>query len=182
LVHLFLDHVIDPHTSHQRLFFDSQWNSLSDTISYGHDIEASWLLLEAAEALGDPALLAQVRSNAVRMAQAVYDQGLGPDGSMLYETIPSEHRDDGARHWWVHAEAVVGFYNAYQLSGQAHFATAAGQVWNYIQAHFVDRQNGDWFKVLNPQGAPYLRHDKVGPWECPYHHARLCYEMIRKLS
>jgi mannobiose 2-epimerase len=178
LVRVFLDQVIDPHSSHQRLFFDNHWNSLSDLISYGHDIETSWLLVEAAEVLDDPALLARVRSTAVAMAQVVYDQALGPDGSILYEVASDGQRVE-TRHWWAHAEAVVGFSKAYLLSGQVHFARAAGQVWDYIQAHFIDRQNGDWFKLLNPQGIPYLRHYKVGPWECPYHHARMCYEMIK---
>ena len=180
LVEVFLDHVIDPHSGHQHLFFDNQWNSLSDHISYGHDIETSWLLLETAEVLGDPALLARVRSTSVAMAQVVYDQAFRVDGSILYELDSSGSPGKDARHWWAHAEAVVGFYNAYQLSNQAHFARAAGQVWNYIQAHFVDRQNGDWFKLLTTAGKPVLRHYKVGPWECPYHHARMCYEMIRR--
>ncbi len=179
LVRVFLEHVIDPQTGHQRLFFDHQWNSLSEHISYGHDIETSWLLVEAAEVLGDPLLLERVRTIALSMAQVVYDQALQPDGSILYEIAPGGQREEN-RHWWAHAEAVVGFYNAHQISGQAHFARAAGQVWEYIHAHCEDRQNGDWFKLLNQQGEPDLDHDKVGPWECPYHHARMCYEMIRR--
>lgn len=179
LVQAFLDHVIDPSSGHQRLFFDNHWNSLSNHISYGHDIETSWLLLEAAEVLHDPALLTRVRSTAVMMAQVVHDQALRPDGSILYEVAPGGHRDE-TRHWWAHAEAVVGFYNAYQLSGQAHFAQASTQAWAYIQAHFVDQQNGDWFKLLDANGKPILNQPKMGPWECPYHHARMCYEMIRR--
>ncbi len=181
LLQVFLEHVIDPQTGHQRLFFDNQWDLLSGDVSYGHDIETSWLLVEAAGVLGDPLLLARIRSTAVAMAQVVYDQALGPDGSLLYATAAGGRRVK-TRHWWAHTEAVVGFYNAYQLSGQAHFAHAAGQVWDYIQMHFVDYQNGDWFKLLTPQGIPYRRHYKVGPWECPYHHARMCYEMIERLN
>ena len=180
LVKVFLEHVIDPHSAHQRLFFDEQWNSLSNAISYGHDIETSWLLVEAAEVLNDPFLLGQARSKSVAMAQVVYDQALGPDGSVLYELDPIEHSKDDRRHWWAHAEAVVGFYNAYQLSGQPHFAQASEKVWDYIRAHFVDHRNGDWFKLLTAGGEPILEHPKVGPWECPYHHARMCYEMIRR--
>jgi len=197
LVYIFLDHVIDPHSAHQHLFFDDQWHSLSEHISYGHDIETSWLLVEAAEVLNDSVLLARVHLKSIAMAQVVYDQALGSVGTILYEAAPGVHRDevvpafvrdevvpapvlDQTRHWWAHAEAVVGFTNAYQLSGQEHFAKAAGQVWDYIQAHFVDQQNGDWFKLLNPRGGPYLRHYKAGPWECPYHHARMCYEMIQR--
>ena len=181
LVQIFLDRVIDPRSGHQRLFFDPQWTSLSDHISYGHDIETSWLLLEAAEVVNNPVLLERARKTGVMMAQTVYDQSFGADGSILYEADPAGLRVE-ARHWWAHAEAVVGFYNAYQLSGQEHLAHAAGQVWDYIQKHFVDRQNKDWFKQLRPNGEPVLEQIKVGPWECPYHHARMCYEMIGRLK
>ena len=171
---------MDAQTQHLKLFFDQTWQSLSNEVSYGHDIEASWLLVEAAEVLGDPELLTLARTEAVKMAQAVHDEGRNADGSLSYECISNKLNED--RHWWVQAEAVVGFYNAYQISGQAHFAEAAVRCWQYIQDKFVDRQHGDWFKVLNEKNVPYLAHYKIGPWECPYHHGRVCYEMIQRLS
>jgi mannobiose 2-epimerase len=92
------------------------------------------------------------------------------------------HRINCDKHWWVQAEGVVGFYNAYELSSQAHFAQAAVRLWEYIEERFVDRTHGDWFKVLNRVGAPYAKQFKVGPWECPYHHSRLCLEMMARLN
>jgi cellobiose epimerase len=180
LIRAFFEHVIDMQTHHLKLFFDQTWQSPTNEVSYGHDIEASWLLIEAAEVLGDPELLALARVMAVKLAQAVYDEGRNADGSLLYERTLTELNED--RHWWVQAEAVVGFYNAYQISGQAHFAQAAARCWQYIEDRFVDHQYGDWFKVLNKQGVPYQNHYKVGPWECPYHHSRVCFEMTRLLS
>ena len=181
LVNIFLEHVIDAEKAHQRLFFNKSWNSLKEQISYGHDIEASWLLVEAAELLKDKELLQRTEQTALKIAQAVYTEALGEKGSVIYEMEPGGHIVD-QRHWWAHAEAVVGFYNAFQLSGQPHFAIAAEKVWNYIQAHFVDRQHGDWFKVLEADGTPILTQNKTGPWECPYHHARMCFEMSRRLK
>jgi cellobiose epimerase len=180
LIRAFFEHVVDAQTHHLKLFFDETWKSLSDEVSYGHDIEASWLLVEAAEVLGDPDLTVLARVTAVKMAQVTYNEGRNADGSLLYE-----HTSDGLnedRHWWVQAEAVVGFYNAYQISGQAHFSQAAAHCWQYIENKFVDRQHGDWFKVLDKQGVPDRNHYKVGPWECPYHHSRVCFEMLRRLS
>jgi mannobiose 2-epimerase len=179
LIKVFLRHIIDPNTAHLKLFFDDEWHSLSDGISFGHDIESSWLLVEAAEMSGKPEILAQARATAVRMAEAVYAQGLDADGSLLYE---AEGPGGDDKHWWVQAEAVVGFYNAYQISSQGHFANAAVRFWNYIEDKFVDRTHGDWFKQLNRQGVPYAEHFKVGPWECPYHHSRVCFEMLARLS
>ncbi len=179
LIEVFLKHVIDPQTWHLKLFFDEMWQTLLDETSFGHDIEASWLLVEAAQGLGQPDILAQTRAAAVELAQAVYTKGRDADGSVLYAATP--HGLKGDKHWWVQAEAVVGFYNAYQLSGQEHLAQAALQCWNYIEDKFVDREHGDWFKVLNRLGVP-LEHFKVGPWECPYHHSRLCFEMLARLE
>ena len=181
LIPVFTDHVIDPQTHHFHLFFDDAWTSLSPEVSYGHDIEGSWLLAEAAEVLGEAGLLAQCRTTAEKMAQAVYQQGRDTDGSVLPEAGPAGVTSFD-RHWWVQAEAVVGFYNAYQLSGQAGFAEAAYQAWRYIEDHLVDREHGEWFKIVDRGGAPRLDQPKAGPWECPYHNSRMCFEMLARLG
>ncbi len=181
LIRVFADHVIDPQTHHFRLFFDDAWASLSPNVSFGHDIEGSWLLVEAAEVLGEKDLLAECRTLALKMAGAVYQQGRDHDGSLFNEAAPAgiESFD---RYWWVQAEAVVGFYNAYQLSGQDHFAEAAYRAWRYIEDYMVDRQHGEWFKMVERSGAPRLGPPKAGPWECPYHNSRMCFEMLARLG
>ena len=181
LVRVFASRVIDPQTYHFRLFFDDAWRSLSHNVSFGHDIEGSWLLEEAAEVLGEEDLLAKCRAIAVKMAEAVYQQGRDDDGSLLSEAAP-EGIETFDRHWWVQAEAVVGFYNAYQLSGQAHFAEAAYRCWRYIEDHMIDREHGEWFKIVERSGAPRLDQPKAGPWECPYHNSRTCFEMLARLG
>jgi mannobiose 2-epimerase len=180
LVETFQQHIIDHQTGHFKLFFDDQWRSLSEIVSFGHDIEGSWLLWEAAEAQGDPALTARVRESAIRMAEAVYREGLDNDGGLFYEGSP-QGPVDVSREWWGQAEAVVGLYNAYQLSGQVHFAQAAHRCWTYIQAKIVDRTHGEWFKRLHRDGTPDPASYKAGPWECPYHHSRACFEMLARL-
>jgi mannobiose 2-epimerase len=181
LIEDFQKHIIDPSTGHFKLFFDDQWNSLSPNMSFGHDIEGSWLLLEAADVQGDPALVDQVRASALQIATAVYQDGLDKDGSLPYETGPQGLLDSD-RSWWVQAEAVLGFYNAYQISGQRRFSQAAWRVWNYIQDNMVDRVNGDWIKKLHQDGTLDDSSFKVGPWECPYHHSRACFEMLDRLK
>jgi len=180
LIEIFLERIIDPRTHHFHLFFNDDWTTLPDVVSYGHDIEGSWLLVEAAEVLGDPMLFARARVAAQEMAEAVFREGLDPDGSLRYES--GTHPAATDKHWWAQAEAMVGFYNAYQLSGRPDFARASARVWDYIQEKMVDRKHGEWFKVLNQAGQPYLDHVKTGPWECPYHHSRACFEMLDRLS
>jgi mannobiose 2-epimerase len=176
----FLDHVIDARSGHFRLYFDDTWNSLEPVVSFGHDIEGSWLLVEAAEVLGDHALLARARRASIHMASAVYAEGRDSDGSVLYEGDFSDPRSF-QKQWWVNCEGMVGFYTAFQLSGEEKFVHAALQCWDFIDAHHIDRVHGDWFKVLDRQGQPLPGQVKVGPWECPYHHARACLEMLKKI-
>ena len=180
-IEVFLDHVIDPANDHFILFFDERWKRRSDVISFGHDIEGSWLLLEAAEILGDAALLERVREASVKMAQAVYEQAIDADGGLLYEADPTGIIDTD-KHWWPQAEAVVGFLNAYQVSGRRHFMDAAERSWEFIETHIVDREHGEWFWRVSRAGVPSSDQDKVGPWKCPYHNSRTCFEVMERLD
>ena len=181
LIEAFQQHIIDIKSHHFKLFFDDQWHSLSDHVSYGHDIEGSWLLVEAAEVQDDAQLLSQVREAAVKMAEAVYREGIDDDGAVLYEASPRGFVDAN-KSWWVQAEAIVGFYNAYQLTGEAHFAQAAHRCREFVQGNMIDRTHGDWYKVLHRDGTPDQASYKAGPWECPYHHSRACLEMLVRLD
>jgi mannobiose 2-epimerase len=101
---------------------------------------------------------------------------------VLNENEASGSPEWNQKHWWVQAEAVVGFTNAYQVSGERRFFDAAMKCWEVIQTQFVDKEHGDWFKVLDANGVPVEGQYKVGPWECPYHHARMCMEMTARLA
>jgi mannobiose 2-epimerase len=181
LIEIFLDHIIHPMTSHFILFFDEKWHPRSGKISFGHDIEGSWLLVEAAEILGDPAVLERVRSVAVEMAQAVYEQGLDSDGGLMYEADATGIINTD-KHWWPQAEAVVGFLNAYQISGRRHFLDAAEQSWAFIEKFIIDHEYGEWFWLVSKSKVPGAGFDKVGPWKCPYHNSRTCFEVMRRLD
>lgn len=180
LINIFLDKIIHQKDFYLQMFFDEQWNSKSAVDSLGHDIEASWLLCEAAEILGDKDLLEQVRTVALKMANRVYEIGLATDGSLLYEA-KNRVIIDRDRDWWVQAEAVVGFLNAFQLSRDAKFLTAAHRVWQYIQAKVSDKENGEWFWKVTDDGLPSNEQPKLSQWKCPYHNGRMCFEAVRRL-
>jgi mannobiose 2-epimerase len=181
LIEVFLDRVIQSATHHFILFFDEEWHPRSNKVSFGHDIEGSWLLVEAAEVLGDAALLERVREIAVKMAEAVCEQGIDADGGLLYEA-DSTGIIDTDKHWWPQAEAVVGFLNAYQLSGQQRFLEAAERSWAFIDKYIVDHERGEWFWLVSQAGVPGAKYDKVGPWKCPYHNSRTCFEVMARLD
>ncbi len=181
LIRLFLDHVIDRKAHHFIMFFDEDWTPKSDHISYGHDIEGSWLLCEAAEILGDSALLREVQEEAVKMAQAVHDEAIDADGGLLYEANRTGMIDTD-KHWWPQAEAVVGFLNAYELSGKEHFQTAAERAWDFIDKYIVDHKHGEWFWKVSREHVPSNDQYKVDPWKCPYHNSRMCFEVMARLD
>ncbi len=175
LIRTFLDHIIDPKTHHFNLFFDETWKVRTRTISYGHDIEGSWLLCEAAEVLGDASLQAEVSSAALKMAEAVYQEAVEPDGAIIYEAEPGEKVHD-FREWWAEAEAVVGFYNAYQLSSDEKYMQASTRAWQYIEGNLIDKVHGEWYRTITRQGKP-IPGKLVDFWKCPYHNGRTCMEI-----
>jgi len=181
LVELFKQRILDPRTGHLHHFFAEQWRVRSDTYTFGHDIEASWLLCEAADVLGGAALPQQVRQVALRMAQVALKEGLDSDGGLCYEGKAGKVIDR-RKECWPQAEAVIGFLNAFELSVEAKYLEAARRVWDYIEDHLVDRVHGEWFWRINADGSPDPDLPKVSEWKGPYHGSRACLETLRRLS
>lgn len=178
LIIVFRDHIIDHKTWHFKLFFDSQWNSTSQTISFGHDIEGSWLLTEAAELLGNQKLTEEIEEISIKMAQACYTEALDTDGGLFYEAEPdgiSIRRKD----WWPQAETVVGFLNAYQLTNQPRYLSAADKCWQFTMQNLVDTKYGEWFSKASPK-RPADKDQKTSEWKAPYHNGRACLEIIKR--
>jgi mannobiose 2-epimerase len=177
----FLGHILDPDQRRMRLFFTEDWKVLSPDISYGHDVEASWLLYETAEILGDKPLLGKVKDVSQKMATATLD-GLNPDGALTYELNPETGHKNEERSWWVLSEQMVGYLNAYQLSGKQHWLEKSLNSWGFVKKHLLDLQNGEWYVGANAQDEPARRADKITAWKCPYHNGRACEEVARRLG
>ncbi len=181
LVSLFIDHILNSKTHHLDLFFDMDWTRRSTTESYGHDIECSWLLHEAALVLADKAILNKVEP-IVREVALASEKGLQPDGSMIYEGEPDGSHFDCDRHWWVQAEAVVGFFNIYQHFGDEMALDKALQLWGYIKNRLIDHEHGEWYWSIHEDGSVNLNDDHAGFWKCPYHNGRMCLELIERID
>lgn len=181
LIGLFERHILDSDTHHFHHFFDEAWNVRSDTHTYGHDIEGSWLLCEAAEVLEDTVLLGKAREIAVKQAHAVMNEAIGPGGGLCYEGR-SGKVIDSRRECWPQAEAMVGFLNAFELTGDETFFRAGHGIWEYIEQHLVDRVHGEWFWRINEDGRPDATLPKVSEWKGPYHASRACLETMHRLG
>jgi len=169
----------DARTHHLILYCDDGWNPMDPVDSFGHDIETSWLMCEAAEAVGEPALLEKVRRQAVQMVDTALAEGLNADGAMRYERTAGGYRDNLS--WWPQCETVIGCINAWQITGDRKYFDAAARCWDFIGTHFIDRTHGGWYKGLARDGSP-SREPKASLWNCPYHNARVGFELRTRLQ
>ena len=180
IIGIFTDRILNPETHHLDLFFEMDWTRGAGQLeSYGHDIECSWLMHEAALVLGDPEVLRKMEP-VVQMVAKASEKGLRPDGSMIHEAnLDTGHVDDDL-HWWVQAENVVGWFNIWQHFGDEAALDRALQGWQYIKDNLIDRENGEWFWSRHPDGSINRTDDKAGFWKCPYHNSRMCLEIIER--
>lgn len=178
LIDIFLDRIIRP-DGHLGLFFDEDWKSQSDVFSYGHDIEASWLLCEAAKVLEDKSVIDRVEEASSALASAAID-GWSQGEGMKNEYDPESGHEDADRDWWVQAETVVGCWNRFRISGDVKWAERSLDTWRFIRSSLVCPA-GEWYWSLRADGTPDLTEDRAGFWKCPYHNGRMCMELIERI-
>lgn len=167
LIDILQGHLYDSRSGHLIMFCDKEWNPIDNAHSHGHDIETSWLLCEAAEAVAVPEIIGKVKRQAVEMTDAALAGGWD---------------ENGAIQWWPLCEAVTGCLNAWEITGDSKYFDAARKTWDYIKDHFIDHENGGWFKILDQEGKPHENAAKASIWHCPYHHSRMGFETIRRLE
>lgn len=180
LIYIFLDHIIDINSHHLILFFDEKWNPKSNIISYGHDIEAAWLIQEAAEIILNKNLIDKVKIKSLQLANAAAE-GLDKDGGLWYEYDVKENHLVKEKHSWPQAESMIGFFNAWQLTGDKDFLEKSLGSWKFVQQYILDKKNGEWFWGIK-ENYSIMPEDKVGLWKCPYHNSRACIELIKRID
>lgn len=193
LLEVFALHIVDGSTGHLGLFFGEDWSVRSvGLVSYGHDIEAAWLLSEAAVVIGDREWIERMGSLALRLAGAAAE-GLDEDGGLWYERLREgteegvvrEGMEDGLvreKHWWPQAEAMVGFLHAWEISGEATWYQRSLASWEFVKRTIRDPVGGEWYWGVAADHSPMPGEDKTGFWKCPYHNSRACLEVMRRLD
>jgi mannobiose 2-epimerase len=179
LIEIFLEKILNKDNYHLDLFFDENWHSKYVIASYGHDIEASWLMHEAALVLDDKKVLEKVEKVVPLIAEASAE-GFLPSGAMMHERNFTTGITDSDSQWWVECESVIGFLNVYQHYGDEKALSRSLNCWNYIKNNLVDRQGGEWYWSRTPGGEINRNDDKAGFWKCPYHNSRMCLEVIER--
>lgn len=179
LLHIFTTKIINPITFHLDLFFNDYWEGRRNVQSFGHDIEAAWLLHETALVIGDLDILAQIEPLVKKIAEAS-EKGMQPDGSLIYEHWTDTGLTDRQRQWWVMCENVIGHVDLYQYFGDHQALDTAWHCWQYIDSHLIDKEQGEWIWSTDDEGRVNRHDDKAGFWKCPYHNSRMCLEIMER--
>ncbi|MBC7958626.1 MAG: AGE family epimerase/isomerase [Vallitaleaceae bacterium] len=178
LLELFYQKIYNPITGYFKVFFNDRWEEIIDLKSFGHDIEASWLLDEALKVLGNTE--EKYQKWILEIAKNIQQSALKSDGSLVNEC--EKGVNDDTKIWWVHCEAIIGFYNAYEHTLDETFLESIKKVWKFVKVHLIDsRQGGEWLYSVDPQDKPIVR-EIVEPWKCPYHNSRFCLEIIERVG
>ena len=180
ILYIFNTKIVDQNTFHTIYFLDRQWNATTQIDSYGHDIEGSWLMVEAARLLRDKKLIEETEKLSLKVADAAAE-GLQPDGSLLTELDRSTGHKVTIRSWWEQAETIVGYLNAFEITHNQSYLDKAMNGWNYTKKYFIDYKNGGWFSLVDESGVPTGR-DKANYWTCPYHNGRMCMEVLERIG
>lgn len=181
LLKICTEKIVDVEQGYARLYFTDDWKPADSEISsYGHDIELNWLMTEAAEALGRPHDLQVTRASLALVEHTLRD-GYDRERGGVWDEGPASGPAQSKRMvWWVQAEGIVGLLNAFQLTGKAEYRQRFEQQARYTLVHFVDREYGEWYNTIEPDGR--ITGDKANEWKAPYHAGRACLEVIRRLS
>ncbi len=182
LVELFLGPIYDAKNHHFHSFFNEKWNPKSLVYSYGHDIEASWLISDAARTLGETRLVEETDRLAREIASTTLDEGVDERYGGVFYLGEGGRPVDTDKQWWAQAEAIVGFLDVYQKTSDEVYLDAALRIWSFTKEKIIDHTYGDWFYRIAWNGKPYLEEDKIGPWKCPYHTVRACLEVINRIE
>ena len=176
LVHLFQDKFLNTNY-HYELFFNNHWELLSNSVSYGHDIESAWLMIDAARALKNKELIKLTEATAIKVAEIFLEEGIDESGAVINETNLNTNHTDNDRHWWPQVEALIGLNYAYNLSDKTHFINSSLKIWEFTKKYLLDKENGEWHFRVDNKGKPYTEEDKVSMWKAPYHTSRACVKL-----
>ncbi len=150
-----------------------------DRVSYGHNLENIWLLIEACDATGIPNGLLTNYYRSLFDYSAKF--GFDDENGGVWDSGPiNEPADRLHKVWWVQAEALVSMMYMYRLTGERLYGEYFDKQLDWIDRHQVDWKNGDWFNTIPVDGKPI--GNKADIWKSAYHNGRAMIEVLAALK
>lgn len=181
LLDIFIEHIIDKSNHHLILFFDDKWNRKSQLLSFGHDIEAAWLLTHCEELIREETIINQFKKISIQLVNAAMKGLDEKDGGLWYEYDEAAKHWIREKHWWPQAEAMIGFFTAWEITEDQYYLDQSVKVWEFVRSYLIDKQSGEWFWGIY-EDYSVIPKEKAGFWKCPYHNGRACLELIRRIA
>ena len=183
LIEVLLDKIIDTKRGSLNLFFETNWDIVPSNDNYGLDIEASWLIWDAVQVLGDKKLIEQIEPIVLKIVEHCLKFGYDKDGGMMNEGNDKDGVVNTYKSWWVQAESVIAFFNAYQMTEENKYLANSLLSWDFIKKYVIDYKYGEWFgTVAKDDHEPNLEESKIGPWKCPYHNSRMGLQIAERID
>jgi cellobiose epimerase len=141
-------------------------------VSYGHDLETAWLLMDALEALGKAD--EKIGQIALTLGKNSAESGFdAAEGGYYEEGVPGGAPVKLEKVWWVQAEALPGLWWLYRLSGDEVFIDRLEKTLTWIEKKQRDLEYGEWYWGIMPGGGVGSRGDHKGEeWKASYHGTR----------
>lgn len=183
LIEVLMEKIIDKERGSCKLYFNENWEAISTDDNYGLDIEASWLLLDAAQVLGDEDLIKVIQDIAIKIVDHCLKYGYDIDGGMMNGGNDKEGATNKDKSWWTQAESVIAFINAYQINKDRKYLAKALLTWDFIKKYVIDHKDGEWYGTVGKDDhKPNFNEDKAGPWKCPYHNSRMGLQVAERVD
>lgn len=159
-----------------------------DEVSFGHNIETAYLMLEAADALGmkdDPATLKVSKQLVDHTIENGWDDSVGGfyDAGYYFKGADTITIIEPTKNWWAQAEGLNSLLMMADLfpNDPHHYYDLFKRQWNYIDTYLIDHEHGDWYSGGLDKDPGQKLQPKGNIWKGVYHHFRALMNVTHRL-
>ena len=152
----------------------------TNTTSYGHNVELSWLADHALKVIGsraeeDNEILIKFLDHALAHGWDYENGGVFRDGVGNGEALVTD------KEWWQNFESLTGFLNGYVMTKNSKYFETFAALWEFDKKYFMNYEVGESRQLLDKKGNPLVSN--IGnPWKGIYHTGRAFAECISRLN
>ena len=182
LLDILLNHFVDLKEGLVYQLFDDKWKLQSNENWIGHNLEAAWIILQAARLVKKSEYLDKSINALIILSENAIEKGFDTKYGGMINRFVGEEALSTDKEWWPQAEAVIAFLHSYRQNQDKKFLSYAIRLLEYIDNTFSDHVNGEWYESVSREGKPLPNQMKLHLWKSMYHNVRYCIETMRQLE